>query len=84
MESNYYKHLHSEESKGTKEYELHRAMKCLELIAKAKDRCLIIKGVYKFIHDMPAREREKYRRHLQAITKFKNSYNNIIHNLTKF
>lgn len=85
MESNYYKHLHSEKSVGTKEYELHRAMKCLELIAKAKDRIVAICKEYSgSILPTPRHSRAKIVSHWGAIQKLEKSYNNIISNLTKF
>jgi len=93
VESNYYKHLHSEESKGTKEYELHRAMKCLELIAKGRDKIAAIYSEYSdsilpmstnSILPMSIKWYFKIQDHQRAIWKLEESYNNIIHNLTKF
>lgn len=92
METFYKKHLYFEQRTQSKEYQLDKCMKVLELIARVKDRnqnirefcenCFGTNSTGNIITTQA--ELDKYNFNLEVIKRLQKYYNNLIQNLKRF
>jgi hypothetical protein len=90
--SYFQKHLYFEKYPNSKEFQLDKCNKILEMIAKLKDRNVSIYEVSKQFHGTDSQGRIKttepefikFQRNAETISRLESYYNNCLSKLTKF